>query len=76
VSRGIAINARQAADFLLFTQIMVSASINVYHIRVLLFYSFIFINIVSRRMLCFRLLSTYEIKICSIHPEAVFLWHI
>jgi hypothetical protein len=36
VSSGIAINARQAVDFLLFMQIMISANINVYHKRVLI----------------------------------------
>jgi hypothetical protein len=34
VSRGIVINAQQAADFLLFMQIMIFANINVYHTRV------------------------------------------
>jgi hypothetical protein len=69
MSRGKAISAWQAADFLLFLQIMISANINVYHIRVLLFYSFIFINIVSNKMLYFHLLlSTYEIKNSSRSP--------
>jgi hypothetical protein len=31
MSRGIAINAQQAADFLLLIQIIISANINVYH---------------------------------------------
>jgi hypothetical protein len=31
VSRGIAINARQAVDFLLFTQVMISANINFFY---------------------------------------------
>jgi hypothetical protein len=37
---GIAINARQDADFLLFMQIPISANINVYHARVI-FYLFL-----------------------------------
>jgi hypothetical protein len=37
MNRGIAINVQQDADFLLLRQIMLSADINVYHIRVLLF---------------------------------------
>jgi hypothetical protein len=73
VRRGTATNALQAADFILFSQIIMSANINVYHARVLLLYSFIFINIVSNKMLHFHLLSTYEIEICAIHPEAILL---
>jgi hypothetical protein len=72
ISRGIAINVRQTADFLLFMQIMISANINLYYF-LLLFYSFILINIVNNKMLYFRLLSTYKIEICAIYPEVVFL---
>jgi hypothetical protein len=62
MSKGIAINAQQVADFLLVLQIMISANINVYYIRVLLLNSFIFINIVCNKMLYFCLLSTYELR--------------
>jgi hypothetical protein len=57
MSKRMALNVRQTADFILSMQVTISAKINVYCIRdFLLFYSFMFVNIVSNEMLYYCLL--------------------